>query len=224
MNRLHEQGYISDPRSKTKSVVLAVEGLLAHASYWSSCLAARPNKAMQLTVASFDQSLMDDLLRPAQPDAAGYRIRRDRRRASAGRSTCKLQPGAMLQIGQQYDLCDWGGGDGDHCGGSSAPPHCPRLMSWTLRNFTRSACWPSPLASPPTSRRAVRRRLPEADALKSRLCAAKVCYMKRDATRYGDADGADFLAKQRQHGRIWPATLARRCTASGCTTSLELPR
>jgi hypothetical protein len=27
MNRLHEQGYISDPRSKTKSVVLTVEGL-----------------------------------------------------------------------------------------------------------------------------------------------------------------------------------------------------
>ena len=27
MNRLHEHGYISDPRSKTKSVVLTVEGL-----------------------------------------------------------------------------------------------------------------------------------------------------------------------------------------------------
>jgi hypothetical protein len=27
MNRLHEQGYISDPRNKTKSVVLTVEGL-----------------------------------------------------------------------------------------------------------------------------------------------------------------------------------------------------
>jgi hypothetical protein len=27
MNRLHEQGYISDPRSKTKAVVLTVEGL-----------------------------------------------------------------------------------------------------------------------------------------------------------------------------------------------------
>jgi Domain of unknown function (DUF6429) len=27
MNRLHEQGYISDPRSKTKSVVLTEEGL-----------------------------------------------------------------------------------------------------------------------------------------------------------------------------------------------------
>lgn len=26
MNRLHEQGYISDPRSRTKSVVLTVEG------------------------------------------------------------------------------------------------------------------------------------------------------------------------------------------------------
>lgn len=27
MNRLHEQGYISDPRGKTKSVVLTEEGL-----------------------------------------------------------------------------------------------------------------------------------------------------------------------------------------------------
>ena len=27
MNRLHEKGYISDPRSKTKSVVLTVDGL-----------------------------------------------------------------------------------------------------------------------------------------------------------------------------------------------------
>jgi hypothetical protein len=27
MNRLHEHGYISDPRSKTKSVVLTVEGM-----------------------------------------------------------------------------------------------------------------------------------------------------------------------------------------------------
>jgi len=49
MNRLHEQGYITDPRGKAKSVVFTEEGLEWASNFLRSCSASRPNKSLQQT-------------------------------------------------------------------------------------------------------------------------------------------------------------------------------
>ena len=47
MNRLHERGYITEPRGKAKSVVFTEEGWTAPGAFWRNCLASESTNSLE---------------------------------------------------------------------------------------------------------------------------------------------------------------------------------